>query len=39
MPTPASWLPSNSVLFATALCLMMVVGEVVAAGFPVSGTP
>lgn len=39
MPAPRSWLPPISVRFVTALCLMMLVGEVVAAAFPSMGNP
>lgn len=39
MPAPRSWLPPTSVRFVTALCLLMLVGEVFAAAFPGVGNP
>lgn len=39
MPAPLSWLPPNSVRFVTALCLLMLVGEVFAAAFAGVGNP
>ena len=39
MPAPLSWPPPNSVIFVTALCLLMLVGEVFAAAFPGVGNP
>lgn len=39
MPAPVSWPPPNSVLFAASLCLLLVVGELIAAAFPDIGNP
>lgn len=38
MTAPLSW-PPPSLLFVTALCLMMLVGEVFATAFPGMGNP
>lgn len=39
MPAPLSWPPPNSVLFATSLCLMALIGEVIATAYPGLGNP
>lgn len=39
MPAPLSWPPPNSVLFVTALCLMALIGEVIATAYPGLGNP
>lgn len=39
MPAPLSWPPPNSVIFVTALCLMALIGEVIATAYPGLGNP
>ena len=39
MPAPHSWPPPNSVIFVTALCLMALIGEVIATAYPGLGNP
>lgn len=39
MPAPLSWPPPNSVLFVAALCLMVLVGEIIATAWPNLGNP
>jgi len=39
MPAPVSWPPPNSVLFAASLCLMALIGEVIATAYPDLGNP
>lgn len=39
MPAPLSWPPPNSVLFVTALCLMALIGDVIATAYPGLGNP
>jgi hypothetical protein len=39
MPAPLSWPPPNSVLFAASLCLMALIGEVIATAYPGLGNP
>ena len=39
MPASPSWMPPHSVLFAIALCLMMVGGDVFAEAVPRIGNP
>lgn len=39
MPASPSWMPPHSVLFAIALCLMMVAGDVFAEAVPRIGNP
>lgn len=39
MPAPLSWPPPNSVLFAASICLMALVGEVIATAYPGLGNP